>query len=192
VQRAFVRDCIWSNCLSWSSLLLCLVVVYALCVCVCVVCICVCMWTCNVFLAGNTRVVARGSTEVNCKTIPSHSLWARSGPTDTHRHAAPQTVLECAIWHHLFVSFCFVSLCVCVCVCVCVFCVCSYVCVFVYQAGGFSGAPDPPGTSSSRVWSRYRMCMCVCVCVCVCVFDLDMLLPGRHNKSEEKAHEGEF
>jgi hypothetical protein len=63
---------------------------------------------------------------------------------------------------------CSVSPCVCVCV-LCVFCVCAYVCVFVYQAGGFSGAPDPPGTCSSRVWSRYRVCMCVCVCVCVCV-----------------------
>jgi hypothetical protein len=112
----------------------------------------------------------------------SFSVGAFWTYTDTHRHAAPQTVLECAIWHHPFVSFLALYRLACVCVCVCF--VCVRMCVCLCTRRGASVAPP--------ILQVHAPTMCVCVCVCVCVFDLDMLLPGRHNKSEEKAHEGEF
>jgi hypothetical protein len=123
------------------------------------------MWTCNVFLAGNTRVVARGSTEVNCKTIPSHSLWARSGPTQTHIDTQLHRRFSSVPYGTTFV--CPSLLCIALRVCVCALCVCVCVCVCV-PGGGLQWRPRS---------SRYMLlpcvvpvpCVYVCVCVCVCL-----------------------
>jgi hypothetical protein len=166
VQRAFVRDCIWSNCLSWSSLLLCLVVVYALCVCACVWCVSVCVCGPAMYFWQETQELWReGVRRSTAKTIPSHSLWARSGPTQTHIDTQLHRRFSSVPYGTTFV--CPSLLCIALRVCVCALCVCVCVCVCV-PGGGLQWRPRS---------SRYMLlpcvvpvpCVYVCVCVCVCV-----------------------